>query len=124
MTSSSHASVPVFWAATRTVSARAVPAQNTSKAAAHTVDATFRFAANHHNPIECSVTAAMWNGDSVTVYDATQGIVASQLTIAAHLGISPSKVRVVTDYVGGGLWVGYWHLLHSPGYPLLHLPKH
>ncbi|MGW4847743.1 xanthine dehydrogenase family protein molybdopterin-binding subunit [Nocardia brasiliensis] len=71
-------------------------------AAAHTVDATFRFAANHHNPIECSVTAAMWNGDSVTVYDATQGIVASQLTIAAHLGISPSKVRVVTDYVGGG----------------------
>lgn len=70
--------------------------------AAHTVDATFRFAANHHNPIECSVTAAMWNGDSVTVYDATQGIVASQLTIAAHLGISPSKVRVVTDYVGGG----------------------
>lgn len=72
------------------------------KAAAHTVDATFRFAANHHNPIECSVTAAMWNGDSVTVYDATQGIVASQLTIAAHLGISPSKVRVVADYVGGG----------------------
>ncbi|MFI5780832.1 xanthine dehydrogenase family protein molybdopterin-binding subunit [Nocardia sp. NPDC051570] len=71
-------------------------------AAAHTVEATFRFAANHHNPIECSVTAAMWNGDSVTVYDATQGIVASQLTIAAHLGISPSKVRVVTDYVGGG----------------------
>ncbi|WP_069164231.1 xanthine dehydrogenase family protein molybdopterin-binding subunit [Nocardia altamirensis] len=71
-------------------------------AAAHTVDATFRFAANHHNPIECSVTAAMWNGDSVTVYDATQGIVASQLTIAAYLGISPSKVRVVTDYVGGG----------------------
>ncbi|CAM4090444.1 xanthine dehydrogenase family protein molybdopterin-binding subunit [Nocardia ninae] len=73
-----------------------------SAAAAHTVDATFRFAANHHNPIECSVTAAMWNGDSVTVYDATQGIVASQLTIAAHLGISPSKVRVVADYVGGG----------------------
>ncbi|MFF3222671.1 xanthine dehydrogenase family protein molybdopterin-binding subunit [Nocardia suismassiliense] len=73
-----------------------------SAAAVHTVDATFRFAANHHNPIECSVTAAMWNGDSVTVYDATQGIVASQLTIAAHLGISPSKVRVVADYVGGG----------------------
>ncbi|MFI9509222.1 xanthine dehydrogenase family protein molybdopterin-binding subunit [Nocardia sp. NPDC052566] len=70
--------------------------------AAHTVDATFHFAANHHNPIECSVTAAMWDGDSVTVYDATQGIVASQLTIAAHLGISPSKVRVIADYVGGG----------------------
>ncbi|NNH70553.1 xanthine dehydrogenase family protein molybdopterin-binding subunit [Nocardia uniformis] len=70
--------------------------------AAHSVDATYHFAANHHNPIECSATAAMWDGDSVLVYDSTQGIVASQLTIAAYLGISPSRVRVVADYVGGG----------------------
>ncbi|MFX0575727.1 xanthine dehydrogenase family protein molybdopterin-binding subunit [Nocardia nepalensis] len=70
--------------------------------AVHTVDTTYHFAANHHNPIECSATAAMWDGDSVTVYDSTQGIVASQLTIAAYLGISPGKVRVVADYVGGG----------------------
>ncbi|QIS15380.1 xanthine dehydrogenase family protein molybdopterin-binding subunit [Nocardia arthritidis] len=72
------------------------------KAAAHSIDVTYHFAANHHNPIECSATAAMWDGDSVTVYDASQGIVASQLTIAAHLGISPGKVRVLADYVGGG----------------------
>ncbi|MFD0365592.1 xanthine dehydrogenase family protein molybdopterin-binding subunit [Nocardia sp. GCM10030253] len=70
--------------------------------ATHTVDATYHFAANHHNPIECSATAAMWDGDSVTVYDASQGIVASQLTIAAYLGMSPGKVRVIADYVGGG----------------------
>jgi hypothetical protein len=24
---------------------------------------------------------------------------------------------------GRRLWVGYWHLLHSPGHPLLRLPK-
>ncbi|MCP9624000.1 xanthine dehydrogenase family protein molybdopterin-binding subunit [Nocardia otitidiscaviarum] len=70
--------------------------------AAHTVDATYHFAANHHNPIECSATAAVWDGDTVTVYDATQGVSATQATIAAYLGISPSNVRVIAHYVGGG----------------------
>ncbi len=66
------------------------------------VDATYHFAANHHNPIEPSATTAVWDGDLLTLYDATQGIVASQNTVAALLGIPPSKVRVRTDYVGGG----------------------
>lgn len=70
--------------------------------ATHGVDATFHFAANHHNPIECSATAAVWDGDTVTVYDATQGVVATQVTVAAYLGISPGNVRVVAHYVGGG----------------------
>ncbi|MFE2997676.1 xanthine dehydrogenase family protein molybdopterin-binding subunit [Nocardia sp. NPDC059246] len=70
--------------------------------AVHTVDATYHFAANHHNPIECSATAASWDGDTVTVYDATQGVSATQATVAAYLGISPANVRVVAHYVGGG----------------------
>ncbi|MFC9999430.1 xanthine dehydrogenase family protein molybdopterin-binding subunit [Nocardia sp. NPDC127526] len=73
-----------------------------AKQAAHMVDATYHFAANHHNPIECSATAAVWDGDTVTVYDTTQGVAASQATIAAYLGISPANVRVVAHYVGGG----------------------
>ncbi|MEV6768284.1 xanthine dehydrogenase family protein molybdopterin-binding subunit [Nocardia sp. NPDC051030] len=73
-----------------------------AKQAAHTIDATFHFAANHHNPIECSATAAVWDGDTVTVYDATQGVTATQATVAAYLGISPSNVRVIAHYVGGG----------------------
>ncbi|WP_067827590.1 xanthine dehydrogenase family protein molybdopterin-binding subunit [Nocardia inohanensis] len=73
-----------------------------ARAAAHTVDATFHFAANHHNPIECSATAAEWNGDTVAVYDATQGVTATQATVAACLGMSPSQVRVVANFVGGG----------------------
>ncbi|RDI64941.1 xanthine dehydrogenase family protein molybdopterin-binding subunit [Nocardia pseudobrasiliensis] len=72
------------------------------RTAAHTFDATYHFAANHHNPIECSATAAVWDGDTVTVYDATQGITASQLTIAAYLDISPANVRVIANFVGGG----------------------
>ncbi|MBL1078755.1 xanthine dehydrogenase family protein molybdopterin-binding subunit [Nocardia sp. 2] len=73
-----------------------------ARSAAHTFDATYHFAANHHNPIECSATAAVWDGDTVTIYDSTQGINATQATVAAYLGISPSHVRVVSHYVGGG----------------------
>lgn len=71
-------------------------------AAAHHLDATYSFAANHHNPIEPSATTAVWDGDRLTLYDATQGIVASQNTVAALLGIPPSKVRVRASFVGGG----------------------
>src|SRR5437588_484048 len=66
------------------------------------IDVTYRFAANHHNPIEPSATTAVWDGDRLTLYDSTQGITATQLTVAALLGLSPSRVRVITHFIGGG----------------------
>ena len=65
------------------------------------IDARFRFAANHHNPIEALTTTATWDGDQLTLYDSCQGIKAVQLTVAALLGLSPSKIRVLTQFVGG-----------------------
>jgi xanthine dehydrogenase YagR molybdenum-binding subunit len=65
------------------------------------VDATYKFAANHHNPIEPSATTAVWNGDELTLYDSNQGITAARLTVAALLGLSPTMVRVITRFVGG-----------------------
>ena len=65
------------------------------------IDAPFRFAANHHNPIETSNTTAQWDGDQLTLYDSCQGIKAVQLTVAALLGLPLSKVSVVTQFVGG-----------------------
>jgi xanthine dehydrogenase YagR molybdenum-binding subunit len=65
------------------------------------IDASFRFAANHHNPIEALTTTAAWDGDQLTLYDSCQGIKAVQVTVAALLGLSLSKVRVLTRYVGG-----------------------
>ena len=65
------------------------------------IDAPFRFAANHHNPIEMLTTTAVWDGDQLTLYDSCQGIKAVQLTVAALLGISPSKVRVLARFIGG-----------------------
>ncbi|MFI9245003.1 xanthine dehydrogenase family protein molybdopterin-binding subunit [Streptomyces sp. NPDC053086] len=65
------------------------------------IDATYTYAANNHNPIEPSATTAMWDGDQLTLYDATQGVAATQLTVAALLGLIPSKVRVISHFVGG-----------------------
>jgi xanthine dehydrogenase YagR molybdenum-binding subunit len=66
------------------------------------LEATYRFAANHHNPIEPSATTAVWDDDQLTLYDSTQGITATRLTAAALLGLPPTKVRVITRFVGGG----------------------
>jgi len=65
------------------------------------IDTVFSFAANHHNPIEALTTTAVWDGDQLTLYDSCQGIKAVQLTVAALLGMSPSKIRVLTHYIGG-----------------------
>jgi xanthine dehydrogenase YagR molybdenum-binding subunit len=69
--------------------------------AAVRLEATYRFAANHHNPIESSATTAFWDGDQLTLYDSTMGITATRLTVAALLGLPPTRVRVITRFVGG-----------------------
>jgi xanthine dehydrogenase YagR molybdenum-binding subunit len=59
------------------------------------IERTFHMAANHHNPIEAPTTTAVWDEDRLTIYDSTQGVRASQLTVAHLLGIPLSKIRVI-----------------------------
>jgi xanthine dehydrogenase YagR molybdenum-binding subunit len=66
------------------------------------VELDYHFAANHHNPLEASVTTAVWEGEQLTLYDSTMGIRATQLTVAQLLGLSLANIRVVTRFVGGG----------------------
>ncbi|OEV29889.1 xanthine dehydrogenase [Streptomyces nanshensis] len=75
------------------------------------VECTYTFAANNHNPLETSGTTAMWDGDELLLHDATQGVNATQLTVAALLGIPLSKIRVLGHYVGGsfGCKAMIWH---------------
>lgn len=65
------------------------------------VEGTFTYAANNHNPIEPSCTTAEWEGDELLLYDATQGVNATQMTVSRLLGIPMSKIRVIGHYVGG-----------------------
>jgi xanthine dehydrogenase YagR molybdenum-binding subunit len=65
------------------------------------IDASYRCAANHHNPMEAPSTTAVWEGDRLTIYDSCMGIRAVQLTVAALLGIPLSKIRVIAQFTGG-----------------------
>jgi xanthine dehydrogenase YagR molybdenum-binding subunit len=65
-------------------------------------EATYTTPMESHNPMEPHATMAVWDGDRLTVYDATQGVSGTKNAIAKKLGIEPDKVRVISPYVGGG----------------------
>jgi xanthine dehydrogenase YagR molybdenum-binding subunit len=71
-------------------------------AAAVRVDVTYRTPAEHNHPMEPHATVAAWHGDTLTVYDATQGPAREAGQIAAVFGLEPGQVRVIAEHVGGG----------------------
>jgi xanthine dehydrogenase YagR molybdenum-binding subunit len=66
------------------------------------IEETYYTPVYHHNPMEPHATAAEWNGDELTVYDATQSVFGNRGAIAAMLGVSPQKVRLISPFIGGG----------------------
>lgn len=70
--------------------------------AATKVDCIYRTPFSHHNALELHTTIAEWEGDDVTVFDASQSIAASRDTLAKMFGMDPKQVRVLSPYVGGG----------------------
>jgi xanthine dehydrogenase YagR molybdenum-binding subunit len=67
-----------------------------------TIDQTYTTPIQHHNPMEPHATIAQWDGDKLTVYDATQHITGLRGTMAKFFGIPPANVHVISDFVGGG----------------------
>lgn len=70
--------------------------------AAVRVEQTYTTPIENHNPMEPHATTAVWQGDQLLLYDATQGIFSAQQKVAGVLGIEPEKVRVMSYFVGGG----------------------
>lgn len=70
--------------------------------AAAKVDQTYTTPIENHNPMEPHATLAVWDGDHLTVYDATQGVFGDRGRIASAFGIPPDNVRVVSYFIGGG----------------------
>jgi len=66
------------------------------------VDATYTTPYEHHNPMEPHATLAVWSGDELTLYTATQTIANIRTGIARTLQIPPERVRVVSPFTGGG----------------------
>lgn len=66
------------------------------------LDRTYRYNANHQNPIETSTTTAAWDESGrLTIYDGTQGPKATQMTLSQLLGLPPTDIRVISNFVGG-----------------------
>jgi xanthine dehydrogenase YagR molybdenum-binding subunit len=55
-----------------------------------------------HNALEPHGCTVLWDGDALTVYESTQGIFAVRDEVADKLGLERSKVRVITEHMGGG----------------------
>ena len=66
------------------------------------VEAVYTTPMEHHNPMEPHATVAHWEGDRLTLYDATQYVSGVRNTVAKTFGISPDNVRVISPFVGGG----------------------
>nr|WP_091807980.1 xanthine dehydrogenase family protein molybdopterin-binding subunit [Prauserella marina] len=66
------------------------------------VDAVYTTPMYHNNPMEPHATIAVWSGETLTLYDSTQGVHPLRGTIAALFGLAEDAVRVVAPFVGGG----------------------
>jgi xanthine dehydrogenase YagR molybdenum-binding subunit len=62
----------------------------------------YRTETQMHAPMEPHGCVASWDGDSLTVWESTQGVYNIQPAVAAALGMPLSRVRVVGHYMGGG----------------------
>jgi xanthine dehydrogenase YagR molybdenum-binding subunit len=71
------------------------------------VEAEYRMAVEHHNPMEMFGATAVWEGDGrITIYDKTQGPLNCRNYVCNVFAMPHEKVRVLSPYVGGGFGSG------------------
>ncbi|HVY08166.1 MAG TPA: xanthine dehydrogenase family protein molybdopterin-binding subunit [Burkholderiales bacterium] len=66
------------------------------------VEQDYSTSMEHHNPMEPHATVAHWQGENLTLYDATQYVSGVKQTVAKTLGIPAERIRVIDPFVGGG----------------------
>jgi len=72
------------------------------KHAEHILEGQFRTQVQTHSCLEPHVFTAEWEGDQLTVWASTQSTFSVRDELAQVFEISPSKVRVFSEYMGGG----------------------
>ena len=65
-------------------------------------------------PIELHATTAIWDGDKLTLYEASQGVVNMRGVLAQMFGLPKENVRVITKFVGSGFGSKLWPWTHCP----------
>jgi xanthine dehydrogenase YagR molybdenum-binding subunit len=66
------------------------------------VDEHYRTPRHNHNAIELHAATVAWDGDKLTIHDASQMVHQTAWTIADMFGIHEDQVRVLSPFVGGG----------------------
>jgi len=66
------------------------------------LDETYVTPAETHNPIELHSTTAIWDGQMLTLYDSTQGVVNLRGVLAQMFGLPKENVRVIARFLGSG----------------------
>ncbi|MGC2297233.1 MAG: xanthine dehydrogenase family protein molybdopterin-binding subunit, partial [Acidobacteriaceae bacterium] len=66
------------------------------------IDETYILPVETHNPMEMHATIAKWDGDKVTLYESSQGVVNHQHVLSEMLGIPLDQVQVISPFCGSG----------------------
>ena len=66
------------------------------------LEQTYRNECEIHTPQELHGGVAKWDGESLTIWESTQGVFAVQARVAEVLHLPLSRVRVIGHYMGGG----------------------
>jgi len=79
------------------------------KSASVKIERTFTTSTQNHHPIEPHASVAVWNGDKLIIFDATQGVKDSQGIAAYMLDLKPENVHIISPFLGGGFGCkGQW----------------
>ncbi|SEH48190.1 xanthine dehydrogenase YagR molybdenum-binding subunit [Mycolicibacterium rutilum] len=70
--------------------------------AAIVVDQTYTTPHEHNNPMEPHACIALWDNETLTLWDSTQGVHVVRKQMATTFGLEPEQVRVIAKNVGGG----------------------
>ncbi|MEV4174133.1 xanthine dehydrogenase family protein molybdopterin-binding subunit [Nonomuraea sp. NPDC049709] len=70
--------------------------------AAATVRGVYSTPAEYHNALEPHATVARWDGDDLTVHDASQYPYGVKEMLAKKFGLPLDRVHVLAPYIGGG----------------------
>jgi CO/xanthine dehydrogenase Mo-binding subunit len=66
------------------------------------IDQTYSTQSALHNALEPHGCTAAWEGETLVLYESTQGIFAVRDEVAEKLGLPKTRVRVITEHMGGG----------------------
>lgn len=78
------------------------------------LDQTYVTPTETHNPIELHATTAIWEGENLTLYDSTQGVVNFRGVLAQMFGLPLENVRVISKFLGSGFGGKLFPWTHSP----------